>query len=348
MPAPVIIKGKNARKPYTVRYWADGRQREKSFERKTGPDGAEAFRAKADHDIRANIFVDPKIAQRKLKDVAAEWLPRKQIADKTRQNYEMALRLHILPVFGDRGLAEVASDREGVERFLRVTLPESGLGPSMVRTCFLVLNGIVNDAMRAGKLQQSRLRGIKLPALGERAEIVFITRMRVEYMGDKMPHPYQWTIYLMRGCGLRMGEALGVRKEDIRGTTLRVSRQLNDKGEYAPLKHRGEDDYRDVPIPQYVLDAMPKDFESFPAVGHRTYREWFNRARNGANLPTTFTPHTLRHIFASIALAGGVPITDVSKWLGHRSIQVTFGIYGHLVPESWDRARVVLDREWES
>jgi hypothetical protein len=27
----VIIKGKNPRKPHTVRYWADGRQRERSF-----------------------------------------------------------------------------------------------------------------------------------------------------------------------------------------------------------------------------------------------------------------------------------------------------------------------------
>jgi integrase len=55
----------------------------------------------------------------------------------------------------------------------------------------------------------------------------------------------------------------------------------------------------------------------------------------------------LRHIFASVALSGGVPITDVSKWLGHKDINVTFGIYGHLVPASWERARGVLDDEWK-
>jgi hypothetical protein len=33
---------------------------------------------------------------------------------------------------------------------------------------------------------------------------------------------------------------------------------------------------------------------------------------------TTF--HDLRHAFASTALAEGVPISEVSRWLGHKSI----------------------------
>ncbi|HEY6791609.1 MAG TPA: hypothetical protein VI365_30280 [Trebonia sp.] len=32
-----------------------------------------------------------------------------------------------------------------------------------------------------------------------------------------------------------------------------------------------------------------------------------------------------------------------SRPLGHKSIEVTHQIYGHLVPTSWDRARTVLD-----
>ena len=43
------------------------------------------------------------------------------------------------------------------------------------------------------------------------------------------------------------------------------------------------------------------------------------------------------------SLAKGIPITEVSRWLGHKSIEVTRQIYGHLVPASWDRARTILD-----
>ncbi|WP_249938359.1 tyrosine-type recombinase/integrase [Streptomyces mirabilis] len=47
-----------------------------------------------------------------------------------------------------------------------------------------------------------------------------------------------------------------------------------------------------------------------------------------------YTPRTLRDFFASTALANGIPIHEVSRWLGHRSIKVTVDIYGHLVPRA--------------
>jgi integrase len=57
---------------------------------------------------------------------------------------------------------------------------------------------------------------------------------------------------------------------------------------------------------------------------------------------TTF--HDLRHTFASTALAEGVPISEVSRWLGHKSITTTVDLYGHLVPQASGRARDALDR----
>ena len=51
-----------------------------------------------------------------------------------------------------------------------------------------------------------------------------------------------------------------------------------------------------------------------------------------------------RWTFASTALAEGVPISEVSRWLGHRSITTTVDLYGHLVPEASSRARDALDK----
>ena len=39
-----------------------------------------------------------------------------------------------------------------------------------------------------------------------------------------------------------------------------------------------------------------------------------------------------------------MPISEVSRWLGHRSITTTVDLYGHLVPEASGRARDALDR----
>jgi integrase len=60
--------------------------------------------------------------------------------------------------------------------------------------------------------------------------------------------------------------------------------------------------------------------------------------------PRGHTFHDLRHTFASTALAEGVPISEVSRWLGHKSITTTVNLYGHLVPEASGRARDALDK----
>jgi integrase len=77
-------------------------------------------------------------------------------------------------------------------------------------------------------------------------------------------------------------------------------------------------------------------------------RDYYNRqiwkpAIAAAGIPTDATFHDLRHTFASTALAEGVPISEVSRWLGHKSITTTVDLYGHLVPEASGRARDALD-----
>ena len=49
----------------------------------------------------------------------------------------------------------------------------------------------------------------------------------------------------------------------------------------------------------------------------------------------------------STSLARGIPITEVSRWLGHKNIELTHKIYGHLVPGSWDRASSALDDAYQ-
>ena len=47
---------------------------------------------------------------------------------------------------------------------------------------------------------------------------------------------------------------------------------------------------------------------------------------------------------SDIILAEGVPTSEVSRWLGHKSITTTVNLYGHLVPKASGRARDALDR----
>lgn len=51
--------------------------------------------------------------------------------------------------------------------------------------------------------------------------------------------------------------------------------------------------------------------------------------------------HTLRHTFATTLLADGVPITDVSRALGHARVSTTLDIYSHAIPEN---SRIIAER----
>ncbi len=45
-----------------------------------------------------------------------------------------------------------------------------------------------------------------------------------------------------------------------------------------------------------------------------------------------FRFHDLRHTFGSLLIQAGVSPAYVQKQMGHRSIQITIDVYGHLIP----------------
>ncbi|WP_370026117.1 tyrosine-type recombinase/integrase [Planotetraspora sp. GP83] len=118
---------------------------------------------------------------------------------------------------------------------------------------------------------------------------------------------------------------------------------------------------REVPMPVFLAEALEKHIaDHTPAdllfstsrdnLMRRDYvnaRVWKPAIKAAGLLPDT-TFHDLRHTFASTALAEGVPISEVSRWLGHESITTTVDLYGHLVPEASERARTALDNAFRS
>ncbi|WP_245671334.1 site-specific integrase [Nocardia amamiensis] len=54
--------------------------------------------------------------------------------------------------------------------------------------------------------------------------------------------------------------------------------------------------------------------------------------------------HALRHLFASMLLAAGCSVTELAEYLGHNDPGFTLRTYTHLVPSSYERARVAIDR----
>jgi len=227
-----------------------------------------------------------------------------------------------------------------------------------------LITGVLDEAVTAGKITMHRCGGITLPdngGNGNHDDFVFPSHGQLLMLANGSKEPrvtgikFPLTIWLMRGCGLRIEEALAVQKSCFRDndTVLRVFEQASRDGRKTrPLKHRKAGEYRDIPVPAYLWE-MVKDLSDgyffmtdgkFPT--YSSYRHGFNLNVGKAGIPEAFTPHSLRHAFVSALLSHGVPITDVAAWLGHRNINVTYAIYGHLVPSSLGRAQEALNAEY--
>src|SRR5215831_1422442 len=345
------------RKRWTVRWTAGGRQREQSFATKYE---AENFRASVEHETRAGTYADPKLAQLRFSDYAGRVIGGMDVSEASARSYGGVLRNWIEPWAGNRTLAQVSRDREGAVKLLNEDMAGLSLNRRGIVRSLLV--AVLDEAVTAGRLGSHKLGRIRLtrPAAdvadGPDASFVFPSKSQLTELARRL-NGYGLAVWLMRGAGLRISEALAVHREDFSddGTSLRVSGQASPDGtRKVALKHRRPGETRDVPVPGY-LRAMVKDLPNGPVLPGRngtryqTYSVVSKRleaVRKAVGIAEGFTAHSLRHDFVSALLARGVPITDVAAWLGHREISVTYRVYGHLVPSAASRAREALDAEF--
>lgn len=75
-----------------------------------------------------------------------------------------------------------------------------------------------------------------------------------------------------------------------------------------------------------------------PADDRRGRRRYVTTRREGI--------HQLRHYYASVMLAGGVSIKELAEYLGHKDPAFTLRVYAHMLPSSYDHARVVIDERF--
>ncbi|MEU2021818.1 tyrosine-type recombinase/integrase [Streptomyces sp. NPDC016469] len=168
---------------------------------------------------------------------------------------------------------------------------------------------------------------------------------------------------LMSGCGMRNGEAAAVNINNIVADDIyRITEQVNQTTKlYDRLKHRKLGEYRDTPLPAHTRQTIlwyadkhgtspegylmrhPRDpSQTYPA--YSLSNQWKRiKASGNVDIPEGLVIYSFRHYFASNCLSHGIPITDVAEWMGHRSLDITFKIYRHLIPGSIGRAAKMLN-----
>lgn len=139
-------------------YGPDGRQRSKSFARKSD---AERWVTEQRSLIAQGDWTDPARGRIALGEYISAWLEsRIDLKPKTRHQYGSLLSLHILPTWRTVPLAKVTF--EGLSQWV-AGLSLGGLGPSGVRQLVFVMSAALDHAVRSGRIRSNPARGLGLP-----------------------------------------------------------------------------------------------------------------------------------------------------------------------------------------
>lgn len=298
---------------------------------------------------------------------------------RTAARVESMIRNHLEgTALGSRRLAAVRPSE--VQAW--VTDRAQVLSPSTLR----LLVGMVRSVFTAAALDRlvtaSPFVRVALPR-AEQERVVPLTVDQVRALADAMVPKYRAMVLTQAGLGLRIGELLALRVEDVDflRRTVRVQDQIdaNTRERKPPKTPRSR---RTVPLPDMVAVALAEHLAAFPATveglifhtstgrplwredyGSRVLRKALVRANtairkaNGklptgaapaVELPAGTTSHDLRHHYASVLLAAGESVVAVAELLGHENATLVLEVYGHLLPGSEDRTRKAVDGAWNA
>lgn len=261
------------------------------------------------------------------------------------------------------------------------TAPEGtpNLKPKTIQGIMGTVQQILNAAVADDRIARNpmlRNNVVRLPKVEKRLVVPW-TPEQVTSVREGIGDHYAVLVELAAGLGLRQGEVFGLAVEDVDflGGSVHVRRQLLlDKSSrpYFGLPKGGRT--RTVPLPTRVQEALAAHIASAPPVactlpwctpegttrtaslilttetGLPVRRDHFNKrymkpAVEAAGLEPNRDnmTHALRHFYASVMLAAGRGIKDVSEWLGHSTPMITLTTYAHLMPQSPEQKRRDVD-----
>ena len=283
-----------------------------------------------------------------------DWLAtvRPHLAPGTASAYAAIIRLYLTPALG-----KVRLDRLTPAQIQRLVGElAAGYAPSRVRTIGRVLSAALTHAVRLRLIPENPVRFVVLPPV-RKARIRPPTRDQVRALlracaGER----YGPVVVVLVATGLRVGEVLGLCWEDLHGGWLTVRRQVyRHGGQWIVAPPKSEEGARTIALPALALEALAaqrtqqdtwRSASTWTASAwdlvfttphgaplHRTaFWRWFQGLCTRAGVPA-MRVHDLRHAAASLMIAGGASLKEVSATLGHANIRVTGDIYAHLYSE---------------
>lgn len=277
---------------------------------------------------------------------------RPSVRASTFRGYQAKIRIHVIPELGRIPLVKLAP--QNLEAFFNRKVKE-GLAPRTVQHIRAIIRAALNDALKWGLVARNAAR----LADGPRVPRFEIHPLSVEearaFLGAVRGHRLEALYSVALAVGLRQGEALGLRWEDVdlKASTLSVRAVLQrSKGAFYFAEPKTSRSRRTVALPTIAVDALRRhrvrQMEERLAAGP-LWEDWglvFTSTSGwplqGSVVTRSFQEtlaraglrrqrfHDLRHACATLLLVQGVHPRVVMETLGHAHISTTMDTYSHV------------------
>jgi integrase len=266
----------------------------------------------------------------------------------TLSHYRNALRANVLPAFGSRLIWKI--NREDVQTFLANQAKK--YSSSTLRSMRVVMSLTLGWAKDCGWLDKNPCTRIKLPQQtgGRKVTRTVLTPKQVMAIAGKLEEPYATLVLFLAASGMRIGEAIAIKRADFEGNVLRVSRRICD-GNVDSVKT--EKSIRRLPVNPALVSQMRSLGEG----------EWIFCSREGTPvnpgnaLKRYVRPaaaelrihlggwHDFRHTLTTTMRRGGVHPKVISGILGHAKVALAMDVYDHADVEDFRQPLAIMAEE---
>lgn len=338
---------------------------------------AEAKLAELVAQVERGTYLEP--SKLTVAEYLRWWLEqtKSKLAPSTHRCYTVAVEQHIIPHLGSIPLAKLQPIhvQEYYERDLKEGRKDNkkskprSLSPTTVNMHHRILHRAFGQAVKLRLIPYNPCDAVDPPRPEKKQPLVVPVAKVLALLEAIRDTPYHTPAMLALTCGLRMGEALGLRWQDVdfRKGTLHVRQILYQRNVGQPHfkapKTAGSS--RAVVMPQETAAALKahrkRQLEWKLAAGELwqdtglvctmqdgspinppTLGTWFRMQAQKHSLDISF--HDLRHLHATYLLELGVHPKVVAERLGHSTVKLTLDTYSHVAPTVQREAAEKLDQ----
>ncbi len=279
-----------------------------------------------------------------------DWLDGHRLEPTSRDSYGRMLK-HIYRGLGTKTLRELTP--ADVRTFFR-GLENEGRSASLISHIMTVLREMCRTAVEDGLMARDVTAGIK-PAQRQDREMSIATPAQAKMIQDAIAEPYKLLVETMFATGMRYGELMGLRPEDIEinhlSATIHIRRTMVEVNAKPVVQHRGKTPSAkraitiEADLGRRLVESARDGWVFRSPRGEYLGRAHFHRVWKpvvkAVGLPQ-LRPHDARHSHISwLANDPSVPLAAVRDRAGHSSLAIT-SRYVHVIPKDLDPCLVAL------